>query len=95
MILTPDEARDYLRAIPEEFDDDTALGYIAASETYLTNAGCVLNADDELAKLAVKMLVVMHYENRDPASRSTDKLDVGLKSIITQLQLIDPVGDTL
>lgn len=92
-ILTPDEARGYLRATSDELGDDEANSYIAAAETYLTGAGCTLKTDDELAKIAAKMLIVDYYENRDPASRSTGKLDAGLKGIITQLQLIDPVTD--
>jgi hypothetical protein len=94
MILTLDEARDYLRVTVDEVGDPTVIGYISAAETYLIKGGCVLNPDDESAKLAVKMLVVDYYENRDPESRSTGKLDAGLKSIITQLQLTDPAGDT-
>lgn len=93
MMITADEAREYLRADSDELGDPEASSLIGAAETYLANAGCALNTDDELAKLAVKMTIVMYYENRDPDSRSTDKLDVGLKSIITQLQLTDPVGD--
>ncbi|MCO7175555.1 head-tail connector protein [Sporolactobacillus kofuensis] len=90
-ILTPDEAREYLRATPDELGDNEANSYISAAETYLIGAGCTLNPDDELAKIAAKMLIVDHYENRDPESRSTGKLDAGLKGIITQLQLTDPV----
>lgn len=98
-LLTPDEAREYLRATSDEVDDIMVNSYISAAEMYLKNAGCVLNPDDELAKLAEKMLVVKYYEERDSESRSSVvadsalKLDVGLKSIILQLQLLEVPAD--
>lgn len=86
MILSLNEAKKYLRIeidYTDEDDDITAL--TNSAEGYLKNAGCVLNSDDEVAKLAIKMLVVHWYENREPIGQG-NQLAFGLQSLITQLK---------
>lgn len=79
-----DEVKEYLRI--DGTDEDTAIqGLINAAEAYLTNAGVIKDETNELYKLAVKMLVVNWYENRQPIGKA-DKLAFGLDSIITQLK---------
>ncbi|WP_318773059.1 head-tail connector protein [Bacillus gobiensis] len=80
------EAKRYLR-IEEDFteEDEDVGALVSAAEKYLKNAGCLLNPDDEMAKLAVKMLTIHWYENREPIGNG-DKLAFGLQSLITQLQ---------
>lgn len=83
-ILSLNEAKAFLKIDYSDEDTDiTAL--INAAEGYLKNAGCTLNAGDEVAKLAEKMLVVHWYENREPTG-SANLLAFGLQSLITQLQ---------
>ncbi|MBP1083501.1 head-tail connector protein [Bacillus capparidis] len=86
MIITVNEAKRYLR-IEEDFteDNEDVGALISAAEKYLKNAGCMLNPDDEMAKLAVKMLTIHWYENREPIGKG-NKLAFGLQSLITQLQ---------
>lgn len=84
MILTLEEAKRYLRQ-PGSHEDEDVTAIIIAAETYISNAGIVLSADNELAKMAIKMLVVHWYENREPIGQ-TNLIALGLSSIITQLQ---------
>lgn len=62
---------------------------LEAAEAYLDGAmECKDRAANEanpLYVLAVKMLVVHWYDNREPVGRA-DKLAFGLEAIITQLQ---------
>lgn len=86
MILKADEAKRYLRLDEDYTDEDTDItALVMAAEGYLKNAGCTLKDGDELAKLAIKMLVVHWYENREPTGEA-NKLAYGLQSLITQLQ---------
>ena len=86
MILTVLEAKKYLRLEPDYTDeDDDITALITSAEGYLTNAGCVLNSGDEVAKLAIKMLVVHWYEHREPIGQG-NQLAFGLQSLITQLK---------
>lgn len=86
MILALDEAKKYLRLDIEDTEEDADItALIMAAEGYLKNAGCTLNTGDEVAKLAIKMLVVHWYENREPIGQG-DKLAYGLQALITQLQ---------
>lgn len=85
-IISLNEAKSYLKLDLDYTDEDTDItDLITAAETYLTNAGCVLNSGDEVAKLAEKMLVVHWYENRETTGQG-NLLDFGLQSLITQLQ---------
>jgi len=85
-VLTLAEAKKYLKLDVDYTDeDDDIQPLIDAAEGYLKNAGCTLNTGDKVAKLAIKMLVVHWYENREPIG-SGNKLAYGLQSLITQLK---------
>jgi len=84
MIVSVDEIKKYLRIDSEE--EDTQIQALeAAAEEYLKNAGAVLSETNELAKLAVKILCVHWYENREPVGKA-DELAFSLQHIITQLK---------
>lgn len=86
MILTLEEAKKYLRIGADDFADDQELEtLVLASEAYLTNAGCKLDEGNELAKLAVKILIVHWNENREIIGKN-EKLPYSLSNIILQLQ---------
>lgn len=88
--LTIAEAEEYLRVGPDAVPDEATIqGLMLAAEGYFVNAGCQLNADDEVAKLAEKMLISHWYENREPVGVA-NKLAFGLDGIILQLQLANP-----
>ena len=90
MIISVVEAKKYLKFEEDYTDEDSdIIALISSAEGYLKNAGCVLNAGDEVAKLAIKMLVVHWYENREPIGQG-NKLAFGLQSIITQLKYCYP-----
>jgi len=84
MVLTLDKAKSYLRVTWDDEDDDIT-DLIVAAELYLTNAGITIDADNELAILAIKMMVVHWYNHREPIGE-TKQIAWGLSSIITQLQ---------
>ena len=85
-VLSLSEAKGYLSIDAEDTDRDGDIQpLIDAAEGYLINAGCTLNPDDAVAKLAIKMLVNHWFENREPIG-SGNKLAYGLQSLITQLQ---------
>lgn len=77
-----EEIKEYLRV---DGEDAEIPGLITAAETYLTNAGVMVDETNELYKLAVKMLVAHWYENRQPVGKA-DKIAFGLESIISQLK---------
>lgn len=86
MLLDVTEAKSYLRLEEDYTDEDNDIeALLSAAEGYLKNAGCTLNDGDEVAKLAVKILVVHWYENRDTIGKG-DNLAFGLQSLITQLK---------
>ena len=86
MILSMGEAKRYLQIDEDDSDSDSEIqSLILAAEEYLKNAGCTLIEGNELAKLAVKILVVHWHENREPIGKG-DKLQYGLAGIILQLQ---------
>ncbi|WP_024833828.1 head-tail connector protein [Ruminiclostridium josui] len=86
MILTLEEAKKYLKADVDDTSEDQDIeSLISAAEEYLKNAGCKLPEGNELAKLAIKLLVVHWHENREPIGKA-DKLQYSLSNIIFQLQ---------
>ncbi|EPR12317.1 head-tail connector protein [Ruminiclostridium papyrosolvens] len=86
MILTLVEAKKYLKGDESDTSEDLdILSLITAAEEYLKNAGCKLPEGNELAKLAIKLLVVHWHENREPIGKA-DKLQYSLSNIILQLQ---------
>ncbi|MDT8717608.1 phage gp6-like head-tail connector protein [Clostridium sp. 19966] len=86
MVLTVIEAKKYLR-LEEDYtsEDEDIESLIMAAEQYLINAGCILIETDNVAKLAIKMLVVHWYENREPTGQG-NQLAYGLQSLIAQLK---------
>ncbi len=88
MIVTIEEMKEYLRVDGDE-ENNSITGLIEAAEMYLVNAGCALKDANgkpiNLAKLAVKQLVVHWYENREPTGKA-DRLAFSLDNIIAQLK---------
>ncbi|WP_333860796.1 head-tail connector protein [Clostridium sp.] len=89
-ILNLGEAKKYLRVDYEDEDEDIQ-SLLDAAEKYLINAGCILNENDEIAKLAIKMLINEWYENRGPVliGSISKKLEYGLQALIAQLKYCD------
>lgn len=89
MILSLNEAKKYLH-IEEDYteEDNDIESLIAAAEIYLVNAGCILNSENELVKLAIKILVVNWYENRtiEITGPNFNKIKFSLDAIISQLK---------
>lgn len=86
MILTLDEAKEYLKV--EHNDEDTLIqGLIISAENYIKNAtGIKFDNTNELAKLAVRLLIVNWYENREINTDKANKLAFSLDVILTQLK---------
>ena len=78
-----EEIKNYMR-IDEDYDDNLINSLIEAANLYMLNAG-VKNTENDLYKLAIKMLVLHWYENREVIGE-TKKLAFSLDNIITQLQ---------
>lgn len=95
-VLNLSEAKQYLRLEDNYTDEDTAIqSLIDSAEKYLLNAGCILNPDDAVTKLAEKMLVNHWYENREPVGNG-GKLAYGLQNLIAQLKYCnDESGGTI
>ncbi len=79
-----EEIKLYLRVDYDE-EDELLLGLQKASEEYLYNAGCIKNYDNNLYKIAVKMLISHWYENRC-ITGNLGNLEFSLNSIIVQLR---------
>lgn len=77
------EIKEYMR-IDEDYEDLLIQTLIISAESYLSNAGAIVNYENSLYKLAVKMLVLHWYENREVIG-DAKKLSYSLDSIITQL----------
>lgn len=78
------EIKEFLRVGFDE-DDDSIFSLIIAAESYLENAGCLINYENFLFILAIKILVAHWYENREAVGNS-NKLSYSLDNIITQLK---------
>ena len=81
-----EEIKNYMR-IDEDYDDNLINSLIEAANIYMINAG-VKNFENDLYKLAIKMLVLHWYENRDVVliGSISKNLEFTMKNIITQLQ---------
>ena len=81
-----EEIKNYMR-IDEDYDDNLINSLIEAANLYMVNAG-VKNFENNLYKLAIKMLVLHWYENRDIVliGSISKNLEFTMKNIITQLQ---------
>ena len=85
MILTLEEAKEYLK-VDDSVEDVLIQGLITAAENYITNAtGKQFDSTNELAKLAVKLLVAHWYENRGIIGDAR-KIKFSLDVILTQLK---------
>ena len=78
-----EEIKNYMR-IDDDVEDNLINSLIEAANLYMVNAG-VKNFENDLYKLAIKMLVLHWYENREVIGEAK-KLAFSLDNIITQLQ---------
>jgi len=78
-----EEIKNYMK-IDEDYDDSLINSLIESANIYMVNAG-VKNFDNALYKLAIKMLVLHWYENREIIGNA-NKLSFSLDNIITQLK---------
>ncbi len=85
MIVTLDEAKEWLRIDVEE--DDQLINTLAlAAESYLKNAtGITYDSTNELAKLFCLVLIVDWYENREMMGKASEKVRHTINSILMQL----------
>ncbi|MFD2681211.1 head-tail connector protein [Bacillus seohaeanensis] len=81
------EVKQYLRIEEDWVEEDTQLNsLITAAKAYIKNAtGVKVDELNDLHKLAVCMLVVHWYENREIVGKA-DSLAFSLESIIFQIQ---------
>ena len=81
-----EEIKNYMR-IDEDYDNSLINSLIESANIYMVNAG-VKNFENDLYKLAIKMLVLHWYENRDIVliGSISKNLEFTMKNIITQLQ---------
>lgn len=92
MIVTLDEIKNFCKV---DFDDDDNLLTLieASAEQYLINAGgnitTLTDADKNLAKLYILVLVNDWYNNRNllADNKISEKVRYTLQSILLQLQL--------
>ena len=78
-----EEIKEYMR-IDEDYDDFLIQMLIISAEKYLYNAGVKETYSNELYCLAIKMLVLHWYDNREIIGEAK-KLAFSLDNIITQL----------
>ena len=79
-----DTIKEYLR-VDEDFDDMLIETLIKSAESYISNAGVCVSYEVELYSLAIKMLVLHWYENRE-VSGASEQIPFGLDNIIIQLK---------
>lgn len=74
--------------IDDNEEDELIEGLQLAAEEYLTNAGIKKDYSKGLYKLAIKILVSHHYENRavETIGRNVSKIAYGLDTILIQLK---------
>lgn len=88
MILTTDEAKEFLR-LDDDSEDNLINDLIFGAETYLYNAtGKIFDNTNALAKLYCRVLVTDWYDNRGlmQDKNVSDKVRFTLDSIMLQLQ---------
>ena len=78
-----EEIKEYMR-IDEDHEDILIQTLITSAEIYLSNAGVIVGYENPLYGLAVKLLVLHWYENREVIG-DAKKLAYSLDNIITQL----------
>lgn len=79
-----EKIKEYLK-IDSNDEDITVQALITSAELYLKNAGVLEDYQNELYDLAIKMLVLHWYENREIVGNAK-KMAFSLDNIITQLQ---------
>lgn len=79
-----EEIKNYLR-IDEDYDDALIQTLIKSAENYISNSGVCVSYEVELYSLAIKMLVLHWYENREVFG-SSEQIPFGLDNIIIQLK---------
>lgn len=79
-----EKIKEYLK-IDSNDEDVTVQALITSAELYLKNAGVLEDYQNELYGLAIKMLVLHWYENREIIGNA-QKMAFSLDNIITQLQ---------
>lgn len=85
MVLTLEEAKNYLRVDGDE-EDDLITSFVIAAEIYIKNATSKnVNLKSELAKLGARILISHWYENREAVGKA-EQLAFSLQSILVQLQ---------
>lgn len=99
MILTLEEIKSFLK-LEEDFteDDNLIKSLMIAAEEYIKNAtGIAFDNTNQLAKLAVTLLVSHWYENRNIVIVGTisKELEFSLKTIMTQLTYCYIEDDTI
>lgn len=75
------DIKQFLKVDFEE-DDYEIMSLIIAAESYLINAGCIINHNNFLYILALKMLVSQWYDDMEMTNKSNYSLD----AIIIQLK---------
>lgn len=85
LVLKLEEAKEYLRVDGNE-EDMLILSLITAAERYIQNATSKdVHLDDELAKLAARILISHWYENREAIGKA-EQLAFSLQTMLVQLQ---------
>lgn len=86
MIVTLEEAKSWLKDVPE-IDEPVVDMLIQAAEKALYNAtGNVFDNTNELAKLYCLVLICDWYENREMNEKISEKVRFTIQSILTQLK---------
>ncbi len=88
MIITTDEAKEFLR-VDDDSEDNLINDLITGAETYLYNAtGKTFDNTNALAKLYCRVLITDWYDNRGlmQDKNISDKVRFSLDSIMLQLQ---------
>lgn len=82
-----EEVKDYLK-LDEDTDERELNALIRSAEIFIKNTGVNITEElkqNELYKLAIKILVTHWHENREPVGKA-DVLPFSLTSIIVQLK---------
>lgn len=79
----------YLKIDEDITDLDVPLaGYLAAAETYITNAGCKVDYTNKLCEIIVVILVTRMFENPDLLiSKFVEDVGITVNGMIAQLRL--------
>lgn len=67
--------------------DDILSGYLAAAETYITNAGCKVDYANKLCEIIIVILVTRMLENPDLLVKFGENAGLTVNGMIAQLRL--------